>query len=111
MTLDILLPQFLALGGVAALVTALVNVLKQFNVVKDGQASIASLILNVLGFVTLIALKVLAPDFDFTGIDTSAGSIAQILILVLGLVVQLSASQKAHSTLRGLPVIGKSYSA
>ena len=65
MTLDTLLPQFLALGGVAALVTALVNAGKQFGLVKDGQAPTAALLLNALGFAALLLLNVFAPDFDF----------------------------------------------
>lgn len=110
MTLDSLLPQFVALGGVAALVTAIVNALKQFGVVKDGQAPTASLLLNAAGFVALILLKVFAPTFDFASADATAASLSQILVLVLGLAGQLIVSKGFHSGLRGLPVVGKSFS-
>lgn len=110
MTLETLLPQFLALGGVAALVAAIVNALKQFGLVQDGQAPTASLALNAAGFVALIALQVFKPDFDFATADATANSISQILVLVLGLAGQLLTSKAAHAALKGAPVIGKSYS-
>ena len=110
MTLDTLLPQFLALGGVATLATAIINALKQFGIVKDGQAPTASLLLNAAGFVALILLKVFSPDFDFASADATAASLSQILVLVLGLVGQLLVSKAAHTALKGTPVIGKSFS-
>jgi len=110
MSLETLLSLFASLGGVAALVTALVNALKRIGVVKDGQSANASLLLNAAGFLAVILLKVFAPTFDFTSADATAGSLAQILVLVLGLVGQLIVSKGLHAGLRGLPVIGKSFS-
>jgi len=111
MTLESLLVIFVSLGGAAALVTACVNTLKQFGVLKDGQAPTAALLGNLALFVALALLKVFAPVVDIANLDATAGTIAQILGLVTGLVVQVGLSKGAHSLLRGAPVIGKSFSA
>lgn len=108
MTLDAILPLFMSLGGVASLVTALVNALKKINVVKDGQAPAYSLIFNLVGLVAVVLLRVFSPDFDFTSADGAAGSISQILTLILGLAGQLLVSRGVHEGIKGTPVIGTS---
>ena len=110
MTLDQLLPQFLALAGVASIIAAIVNSLKQLGFVKDGDAPTASLLLNLAGFILLVAFSVFKPDLDIAGLDAAAATIAQVLTLIVGFVVEFGLTKGAHQLLKGAPVIGKSYS-
>jgi len=105
-----LLSQFLALAGVGALLSFLVNVGKTVGLVKDGQAANWVTGLNLAGLVALFVLKVFVPSADIGEIDGLAATIAQIGVLVLGLVTQLLGSKLAHASVRGTWAIGKSFS-
>lgn len=104
-----LLGQFTALAGVGALIAALVNTLKKFGVVKDGDAMTWATGLNLVGIVALYLLRVFAPSVDVGGVDSLAQSIAEILVLVVGVVLQLGLTRGANAILKGAPVIGYSY--
>ena len=107
--LDLFL-QFGQLVGVAACIAALINVFKTFGLVKDGDAGKWSAALNLIALAALVALKVFAPQFALEQVDAHAAMLAQILLIVLGYVVQLFGSDSVHSLLSRLrlPVIGKS---
>src|SRR6476620_640435 len=62
-TLPDLVKTLETLGGFAMLVAALVNAFKKFGWVSDGNAPSASLVLNSLGLVGLVALQ-LTGKFD-----------------------------------------------
>ncbi len=109
-TLQELFAQLAALGGVAALIAFIVNALKRFNVVKDGQAKTVAAGLNLVALAGLLVAGVVAPNLDLFTIDSMAGKIAAIGVMVLSLVVQIGISGKAHDTVTGVPVIGFSYS-
>lgn len=111
MTLDQLFALFVSLAGTGSLIAAIVNALKTFGVVADGQAPQWSLGLNLIGLVVLFAIGLFAPTADIQGLDGIAAQVAQILSLVLGLVVQLGGAKWAHGLLKGTPVVGKSFSA
>ena len=102
---------FVSLGGFGSLIAGIVNVLKLFKVVSDGQSATWSTGLNLLGVVGLFLLGIFAPAADIAGLDATAGQVAQLLTVAAGLVFQLWASRKTHEQLRGVPVIGKSFSA
>jgi hypothetical protein len=104
-----LVAQFLALGGVAAVIALLINVGKRAGWIKDGQATSASLLLNLVGLVGLGLLRVFAPDFDIAGLDGIAAQIAEAGTILLGLVWQLFISRQTHEQVKGVPVIGKSF--
>lgn len=108
MTLEQLLPLYLALAGVAALVTVLVNILKRLGVITDGQAPTASLLLNLVGFGLFVVASV--AGIDVGGIDIVLGSIAALLEALLGLIGQIGLSRAFHVGLRGAPLIGYSHS-
>ena len=110
MDIATLVSQFTALAGVGALIALLVNILKTFNVVKDGQAPSASLFLNLAGVTALILLRVFRPDLDVAGLDATAAAIASAGVTLFGLFVQLWGSRLAHMAVAGAPVIGKSRS-
>jgi hypothetical protein len=106
-----LVPVFLALAGWGALVAVVINIGKTIGIVPDGVAPKVSLVMNLVGFVTLAALGLFAgvtPEY----FDQFAGAVAAMLIAVLGLVTQLGAGLKTHTTLSNgnVPLLGKSFS-
>ena len=103
--------QFGQLVGVAAAIAALVNVFKAFGLVKDGDAGKWAAALNLVALAVLVALKLFAPGVALEQIDAQAAMLAQVLLIVLGYVVQLFGSTAAHdlfSRMR-LPFVGKSF--
>lgn len=111
MELNDLVTQLGALAGFGALVAVVVNLLKQAGVVADGQAGTWSAGLNLVGLVALFVLRVFAPAQDVGQLDGVAAGIAQALQAVAALVIQLGGAKAAHALLRGVPAVGKSYSA
>ncbi|NPV85994.1 MAG: hypothetical protein HPY45_08310 [Anaerolineae bacterium] len=111
MDLNSLLTQWGALAGFAALIAAIINILKTAGLVKDGQAQAWSAALNLIGLAVLLFLNVYQPAVDIVFLDKQAGQIANVLLVVFGYIVQLGGAKLAHSILLGLPIIGKSYSA
>ncbi len=107
-----LVNQLMALGGFAALVAILINVLKGFGVVKDGTAGTWAAGLNLAGLITLFALSIFEPGFEVGEIDAHLAQIAEILTLIFGYVMQNWVSKGTHQVLStgGVPLIGKSHS-
>lgn len=103
--------QFGTLAGFGALVAALVNILKTFGVVTDGTGGQWFAGFNLVGIAVLLYFRFFQPDIPIDYIDAQAAVFAQILLLVLGYVVQLGSGLFAHnlfSELR-LPLVGKSF--
>jgi len=111
MTLDQLFVVFASLLGTGGLIGAIVNALKTVGAVTDGQAPQWSLGLNVAGLVALFLIGVVAPTTDIKALDGVAGEVAKLLTIAVGLFVQLGGAKIAHGLLKGVPVIGKSFSA
>jgi hypothetical protein len=106
-----LVAVFASLGGISALIAALVNAGKTVGIVKDGDAGKWSMALNALAFVGVAVLGLFAkvsPD----QFDAAARTLVGALVPLFGLLFQLIASAKVHNDLAsaGIPVIGKSYS-
>lgn len=108
MDLNSLLAQLAALGGVAAFITFLVNALKQFGVVKDGDALNWVTGLNLVALVGLFVAHIVG--FNVTGLDTILATLAQIGTMLLALLLQVGVSRVAHTLVKGTWVIGKSFS-
>jgi hypothetical protein len=109
--LSILL-QIGELVGVAAAIAAIINVLKTFGLVKDGQAGAWSAALNLIALAVLVGLKLYRPDLDLKEVDVQVGAFASIIGLVLSLVVQIKSASVVHTLLAyeaHIPVIGKSF--
>lgn len=104
--------SFGTLVGFAALVAILINVLKTFGVVKDGDAPKWSAILNLAGLIGLSVAKIVWPDLAISAVDSVAGQVAEILVVVFSYVVQIVVSNKTHNALvdAHVPLIGKSFS-
>jgi hypothetical protein len=110
MDIGSLVAQFLALAGIGALIAFVVNALKTAGVVKDGTAATWATGFNLIGLVALFVLKVFVPSADIGKLDGAAATIAQIGVLVLGLITQMLGSKLAHATASGVWLIGKSFS-
>lgn len=104
--------MFASLGGVGALVAAIVNVLKTLKIVPDGAAGRVAAGLNLLALITLVTLTIVFPDLKIGVIDTQAGIIATVFMTIAGYVVQIFASDQTHLLLANarIPVVGKSFS-
>jgi len=105
-----LLMKWSTLVGIAALIAVVINILKVVGVVKDGQAATWSTGLNLVGLAVLLLLGVFKPELDMGEVDTLAGSLANVLTVIMGFVLQLGGSKLMHSLLRGVPLIGKTNS-
>lgn len=106
-----LLAQLAAMGGVASLIAILINTLKQVGVVKDGSSKTWAVGLNLVALIGLYALRIASPDTDLVNVDGFAGSVAQLLTIIVQLVIQTGLSIGANGVVKGLPVIGYSHSA
>jgi len=110
-TILAILVQVGSLVGVSAAIAALINVGKQFGLVKDGQAGAYSAALNLVALAALVALKLYRPDILLEDADVQLSAFAQIVGLLLTLVTQIKVSSGTHATLSNaeVPVVGKSF--
>ncbi len=113
--LEVILSVFVMFGqcaGIGAAIAAVVNILKAFKVVTDGTAGKWFAGFNLVAIALLIYLKLFQPQIAIEYIDSQAAVFAQILLLILGYVVQLGSGLFAHGLFANLriPLIGKSYS-
>ena len=102
---------FATLVGFPALVAAVVNVLKYVNVITDTQAPTAVSILTLAGFVGVGIAYYTGNVPVLEGIDVKLGQVAMFLTTFLAFVIDLGLAKVAHIGLRGVPVIGRSFSA
>ncbi len=108
--LDGLVVQLAGMAGFAAVIALVVNVGKAAGWIADGQAQNWSAGLNLLLLIGLFVARVFRPDVDVQHIDSQVAGFAQIGTMILSYVIQLIASQRTHDALRGVPILGKSYS-
>lgn len=107
-----LLATFGALAGVAAAVTALVNIGKSIGLVKDGTAGAWSTGINLLGLVFLYINDVAGFGIDVAEVDALLATFAQVSVAVVAFIMQLVESKVFHKALSWVkaPFIGKSFS-
>jgi hypothetical protein len=107
-----LFEQLMVLGGFAALISVIINVLKTIGVVKDGQAGMWSAGLNLAGLIALFATGIVAPEFDISGLDENIAQIAEILSLIFAFITQNWISKGTHTVFSSgqVPIIGRSFS-
>ena len=94
------------MAGLGAFVSMLINLLKAIGLVKDGQSEKAFKIADLVVFVVVMVLYLTRMPIDWAQVD-------QWLILLtalLGYVVSVLGGQLTHSTIKGTPLIGYSYS-
>jgi uncharacterized membrane protein YqaE (UPF0057 family) len=106
-----ILVQFAQLAGVSSLLAAVVNVAKYFGAVADGQAGRWYAGLSLLGMGLLVYFRLFVPTLGVEFLDVQAGVIANILLVVLGYVMQLRVGSGTAETLKELniPVVGASH--
>ena len=105
--MDELLLQWGALAGFAALIAFVINVLKTFGVVKEGEAPTYSAALNLAGLVMLLVLKVYKPEVDVGEVDAQVSQAVEVGVVVFGYIIQLLSSKLSHEVMRGVPGVGK----
>jgi len=103
--------QFTALSGVAALIAAVINILKSLSIVKEGEAPMYSLVLNFFALAGLIVLNLFSPAADVTALDSQAAQLAELLLIVFAYTAQLGVSKLSHKIFKATPIIGKSFPA
>lgn len=108
MDFNALLVTLASMGGFAAIVAVIINVLKYFGLVKEGAAPTWSAGFNILGLILLFVAGFF-PDLNIQGVDNVLNVLAQIFTLAFSLVIQLLSSKLAHNAIKGTPVLGKSY--
>lgn len=109
MDINELFPLFASLIGLPAFVAALVNTLKYFKVLADGQAPQVVLWMNVVGFVGVAVAYFTGYVEILTKIDAQLGSFALFMISFVSFVGELGLAKLYNVGLRGTPVIGKSF--
>ena len=108
--MDSLLAQYGTLVGVAAAIALIINTLKYMGVVSDGTASNWSAGLNLIALTGLLLLRIFAPSVEIAGVDAQIGQAVEVVAVILGYVLQLFGSKLTHMVVKGLPVVGTSYS-
>ena len=95
---------FAALAGVSKLVPVIVQCFKVLGLAQDGSASRWAAGLNLLSFIALVLFGVFQPQLAIAVLDGYAGQIAEVLLFVLGLVMQLTGSKPSYDELKAADV-------
>jgi len=83
--------SFATLAGVAALITALVSILRFARVIKtDESAGKFTAGLNLFAFIVLVVIGVFRPDLSLSFLDSLAAKAATIALFVLGFLTQMT---------------------
>ena len=99
-----------SLGGLAAVIAGVINLLKIPGWLPDGWAPTLSAGLNLLALAVLFAVGVWFPDLDVLGLDEKLAEFAAVAVPFFTYALQLLMTKLGHTALRGIPGIGKSYS-
>ena len=110
MSLNDALTALAGLAGYAALVTAIVNALKTFGAIKDGQATVVVSLLQVLGVVLVIVSGVFG--FKLGEIDSVLALVSNLLVALTAIIAGVGWSKIWHYVFKAakLPVVSKSFS-
>lgn len=100
-----------SLLGFGAIVSVLVNVLKKFGVVQDGTSDKWIAGFNLVGYLILFVVTTWFPQINIPAIDAQLGAVAVVLNVVLGYVTTILGSKLTYVATKGLPLIGKTFSA
>jgi|RifOxyB1_1023888.scaffolds.fasta_scaffold16398_2 hypothetical protein len=94
------------LGSLGGLISVIVNLLKRFNVVKDGTSDKWVKGLNLLAFIGVSATLLFNVHVDWNAVNLLLG----FIVTALGYLLQLLSSKLAYKLTKGIPVIGYSFS-
>jgi len=101
----------LGMAGLGAFISALVNIGKVAGIVKNNTAKTWVAGLNLLAVIVIYALQVKGLEFQVAQVDATFAQLAQITLLVAQLMVQYGGSALWHQLLKGVALVGKSFSA
>lgn len=100
---------YIAMAGVAALLAIVINILKTVGIVKDGEAPVWNVALNIVGLAALFGLKIFRPDIELEGLDQQAAALANTMTVVFTYLTQIGVTKLAHNIVKGVPVLGKTF--
>ena len=96
----------LGLGGLGALISVLVNILKFFQIIgPDQDANWWFELFNLIAFITVGIVVLLQIEVDWSAVDSWIILIGSFL----GLVWQVLGGKLTYYALRGAPIIGHSH--
>lgn len=104
--LEEILAIIAGMAGLGAFVSMLINLLKAIGLVKDGQADKAFKIADLIVFVIVMVIYLTKTPVDWAQVDEWL----VLLTALFGYVVSVLGGQLTHSTIKGTPLIGYSYS-
>lgn len=88
--------SFVALAGVAALVSALINLLKLTPLVNDANTGAWVAGLNLVAFLGVAALKIFRPEIGLQALNGYAAEAATLFVFVTGYLSQIGLSRLWH---------------
>ncbi len=109
MDLQLLLTYVLSLAGVAGLISVVIDVLKRFGLVKDGDAPTWTSGAQLLVLIAVWALKVFNPAFDVEGMDAQLAGFLAVFVPFLNFILDNFIGKLTHKALRGAYLIGTSH--
>ena len=99
------------LVGFPALLAAVINVLKHFGWLDNGNAGVANAIGHLIVYVGAAVLVLLGKVDLVPGIDVQLSALANFLLAFLALISSMKVAGVLHDrVLRGLPLVGDTYS-
>lgn len=98
-----------SLVGFSALITLLINAAKWIGWIPDGVAPKVSAGANLILTLAVYFLKIFRPDFAIEGLDPVVAEAAAVGNMIFNYILQLGFGKLTHDTVKGLPVIGKSF--
>lgn len=101
--------ELATLVGTAALISFIVNVLKAVGIVKNDTSKLWVGALNVVALVALFIFRVINPDLSIGEFDLVLGRTAAAGEVLLSYILMIISSKATHTAVRGLPIIGTSF--
>lgn len=108
--LEKVIVEVAALVGFAMLITLLINVAKWIGWIKEGYADKVAAGANLILILVVYGFKLFKPEFDFLALDPIVQEAATVGTLIFTYILQLFGGQLTHAVVRGLPIVGKSFS-
>jgi hypothetical protein len=102
-------PVFAALVGFPAALAAVVNVAKVLGL-PDGQAIKFVTYANVIALAVVFVMLSMGRVPLLSLVDEELGKVAVFLLAFAGFATEIGLTKLYHEALRGVPLIGKSYS-
>jgi hypothetical protein len=109
MDIQMLLTYVLGLAGVAGLISVVIDVLKRFGLVKDGDAPTWQVGAQLIVLVVVYVLKVFAPAFDVDGVDVKLTEFLTAFVPFLNFILDNFIGKLTHKALRGAWLVGTSH--